>query len=141
MWAKGLRNENNNTDIVGSVILAYANCGFAEALEQQKAGTTEISKWIILNVSGQKRNDSHNCGVYSLISFFRGIRKLNEFGRTEFNAAHLAGKWGCGHTPESLKVNRKNLLKFILSKITDPTALNYFYNELQDYISSGQTLY
>ena len=36
-----LRNKSN-TDIVGSVVRAYANCDFAAALEQQKAGTSEI---------------------------------------------------------------------------------------------------
>jgi hypothetical protein len=40
-----LRNKNN-TEIIGSVIQAYANCVSAEALEQQKAGTTENgSNW------------------------------------------------------------------------------------------------
>jgi hypothetical protein len=131
-----LRNKNN-TDIVGSVVQAYANCDFAEALEQQKADTSEILKWIQLHVDGQLQDDSHNCGVLSLISFFRGIRKLNEPGRTEVTAANLAAKWKCGHSIDAFTVYGKNLLKLILSESTDPTAFEYFYNVLQDYISSG----
>jgi hypothetical protein len=135
-----LRNKNN-TDIVGSVVQAYANCDFAEALEQNKADTSEIPKWIQLHVDGQLQEDSHNCGVLSLISFFRGIRKLNEPGRTEFTAANLAAKWKCGKTTDAFTAYRKNLLKLILSESTDSTAFEYFYNILQDYISSGQTLF
>ena len=131
-----LRNKNN-TDIVGSVVQAYANCDFAEALEQNKADTSEIPKWIQLHVDGQLQEDSHNCGVLSLISFFRGIRKLNELG-TECTAANLAAKWKCGNTTDAY---RKILLKLILSEKTDFTAFEYFYNVLQDYISSGQTLF
>ena len=71
------RNKSN-TGIVGSVVQAYANCDFAAALEQQKADTSKIPKWIQLHVDGQLQDDSHNYGVLSLISFFRGIRKLNE---------------------------------------------------------------
>ncbi len=86
-----LRNKNN-TDKVGNVIQEYANCDFAEALEQQKADTSETPKWIQLDVCGQLQNDTHDCGVLSLISLFRGIRKLNEPGRTEVTAANLAAK-------------------------------------------------
>jgi hypothetical protein len=132
-----LRNKNN-TDIVGSVVQAYANCDFAEALEQKKADTSEIPKWIQLHVDGQLQEDSHNCGVLSLISFFRGIRKLNN---NEVTAANLAAKWKCGNTTDAFTAYRKNLLKLILSESTDPTAFEYFYNVLQDYISSGQTLF
>ena len=84
-------------------------------MEQQKAGTTEIPK------CGQLQNDTYNCGVLSLISFFRGIRMLNEPGRTEevTAAAHLIANWHCGNTVEAFKVYRKNLLKLILSKISD----------------------
>jgi hypothetical protein len=67
-----LRNRNN-TDIVGSVVQAYANCDFAEALEQQKADTSEIPKWIQLHVDGQLQDDSHNCSVPSLISFLNPV--------------------------------------------------------------------
>ena len=134
-----LRNRNN-TDIVGSVVQAYANCDFAEALEQNKADTSEIPKWIQLHVDGQLQEDSHNCGVLSLISFFRGIRKLNELG-TECTAANLAARWKCGNTIDAFTAYRKNLLKLILSESSDSTAFEYFYNVLQDYISSGQTLF
>ena len=65
-------------------------------MEQQKAGTSEIPKWIQLDVDGQLQPDNHNCGTLSLISFFRAIRKLNEPGRTEFTAANLAAQWKCG---------------------------------------------
>ena len=101
-----LRNKNNS-DIVGSVVQAYANCDFAAALEQKKADASEIPKWIQLHVDGQLQDDSHNCGVLSLISFFRGIRKLNEPGRTDFTAANLAAKWKCGSTIDAFTVYRK----------------------------------
>ena len=102
-----LRNKSN-TDIVGIVVQAYANCDFAAALEQQKAGTSEIPKWIQLDVGGQLQPDNHNCGVLSLISFFRAIRKLNEPGRTEeVTAANLATQWKCGHSIDAFKEYRK----------------------------------
>ena len=66
---------------------------------------------------------------------------LNERGHTEVTAANLAAKWQCGHTFDAFKVYRKKLLKLILSESTDPTAFDYFYNVLQDYISGGQTLF
>jgi Ulp1 family protease len=61
-----LRNKNN-TDIVGSVVRAYANCDFSVALEQ---GSSEIPKWIKLDVDGQFQPDNHKCGVLSQIRFF-----------------------------------------------------------------------
>jgi hypothetical protein len=133
-----LRNKSN-TDIVGSVVQAYANCDFG-ALEQQKAGTSEIPKWIQSDVDGQLQTDNHNCGILSLISFFRTIRKLNEPGRTEFTAANLAAQWKCGHSIDAFKEYRKNLFKLI-TESTDLTAFDYFYNILQDFISRGQTLF
>ena len=66
---------------------------------------------------------------------------LNEPGRSEVTAAKFAAKWQCGHTFDAFKVYRKNLLELILFKSTDPTAFGYFNNELQDYISGGQTLF
>jgi hypothetical protein len=79
--------------------------------EQQKAGTTEIPK------CGQLQNDTYNCGVLSLISFFRGIRMLDEPGRTEevTAAAHLIAWQHSG----SIQSIQENLLKLILSKISD----------------------
>ena len=135
-----LRNKSN-TDIVGSVVQAYANCDFGAALDRQKAGTSEIPQWIQKDVDGQLQTDNHNCGVLSLISFFRGIRKLNEPGRIEVTAANLAAQWKCGHSIDAFKEYRKNLLELILSESTDPTAFDYFYKFLQDIISRGETLF
>ncbi len=134
-----LRNKNN-TDIVGSVVQAYANCDFLAALEQQKAGTSEIPKWIQLDVDGQLQPDNHNCGVLSQISFFRAIRKLNEPGRTEVTAANLAAQWKCDHSIDAFKEYRKTLF-ILITESTDLTAFDYFYKFLQDIIGRGETLF
>jgi hypothetical protein len=96
-----LRNKSN-TDIVGSVVQAYANYDFAAA------------PWIQLDVGGQLQPDNHNCGVLSLISFFRAIRKLHEPGRTEVTAANLAAQWKCGHSIDAFKEYRSTDLTAIL---------------------------
>ena len=93
---------------------------------------------IQLDVDGQLQPDNHNCGVLSLIIFFRAIRKLNE---PEVTAANFAAQWKCGHSVEAFKEYRKNLFKLILSESTDLTAFDYFYNVLQDFISRGETLF
>ena len=127
-------------DIVGSVVQAYANCDFAAALEQQKAGTSEIPKWIQLDVDAQLQSDNHNnCGVLSLISFFRAIRKLNEPGRTEVTAANLAAQWKCVmHSKNVGKICSNSLPRvMILPRLTTFKSFSKILLAVEKRYSSG----
>jgi hypothetical protein len=80
----------SHTDTVGLVVKAYLTCEFNRHNSVNSIDTTEIPTWKQVAMPGQKQPDSHNCGVLSLISFFRAVRILND--NTATTVAALTNK-------------------------------------------------
>jgi hypothetical protein len=98
--------------------------------------TLQHTTWTYLPSRCQQQNDKCNCGVLSLIAFFRSMNIV--MAVPTVSAADLAAKWTCNVTVSAQSHYRSKLKAMLVENGGDSLeACIYFSQTLPQYIEEG----
>ena len=98
--------------------------------------TLQHTTWTYLPSKCQQQNDKSNCGVLSLIAFFRSMNIV--MAVPTVSAADLAAKWTCNVTVSAQSHYRSKLKAMLVENGEDSLeACIYFSQTLPQYIEEG----
>jgi hypothetical protein len=102
-----------------------------------ESGHLKHTAWTYLPSKCQQQNDKSNCGVLSLIAFFRAMTKV--IANPGVAAESLAAKWICNGTIDGCTHYRSMLKEFLGEN--SGAASTYFSQTLPNYITQGANQY
>ena len=102
--------------------------------------TLQNKAWTYLKSVSQQQNDKSNCGVLSLIAFFRSMRIA--MADPSVSADFLAARWKCNTTVPGQSHYRATLKAMLEGNDEDSVvACTYFSQRLPQYIVDGNLQY
>jgi hypothetical protein len=105
--------------------------------EIPESGHLKHTSWTFLPSKCQQQNDKSNCGVLSLIAFFRAMTTV--IANPGVAAESLAAKWICNGTIDGCTHYRSMLKEFLGEN--SGAASTYFSQTLPNYITQGANQY
>ena len=102
--------------------------------------TLQHKAWTFLPSKCQQQNDKSNCGVLSLIAFFRSMKIV--MASPSVSADLLAAKWICNVTVDGQSYYRSKLKAMLIENgINSVEACTYFSETLPQFIVDGNLQY
>ena len=134
-------HDTGNVQSMVRVVNAYIDfeaesycADFEESADVLK--TLQHTTWTYLPSKCQQQNDKSNCGVLSLIAFFRSMNIV--MAVPTVSAADLAAKWTCNVTVSAQSHYRSKLKAMLVENGEDSLeACIYFSQTLPQYIEEG----
>ena len=123
-------HSDHHEECVKTIVEHYIN---REATEYCKLGTTvglhelQWEAWNYSSYRAQQQDDSYNCGVFSLIAFFRSINLSLEYVSSDV----MAASWSILITPITKIQYRLMLKQMLLVNGGEEDALKFFEDLLK----------